>query len=86
MRIQFTSECLNCGQHHDDGGMTALTAEGWNTRESVHSIVSYGDCCRPKAIRDAGVRFNANGVDMDTENYARWRAFLDSETIETVRS
>jgi hypothetical protein len=86
MRIQFTSECLNCGQIHDDGGMTALTAEGSATCESVHSIVSYGDCCRPKAIRDAGVRFNANGVDSEPDNYARWMAFLASEIIETIRS
>jgi hypothetical protein len=86
MQIQFTSQCLNCGQIHDDGGMTALTSEGSSTHESVHSTVSYGRCCRAKALRGAGIQFNANGEAKDTENYARFMAFLASETIETIRT
>ena len=86
MRIQYTSQCLHCGRSFDDGAMTGLTAERDSTKEHVHFIVSYARCCRPQAIQDAGVRFNANGVDQEPGNYARWMAFLDSETIETIRT
>ena len=75
MKLSFTSECLNCGKHHDGGGMTGITSDpnSGNDVEHIHMKVLYDDCCRYQGMIDHKVPSRHEPDD------PAWLAFLQAE-------